>query len=75
MNKRINVYQYQLNDTQRYRAKLGKAKYISMVDLKAGFYNIVFEEESSYDSMFVTYRGKFHWLKMTMGPTQTPAHF
>jgi len=26
-----------------------------MVDLKAGFYNIVFEEESSYDSTFVTH--------------------
>ncbi len=46
-----------------------------MIDLKAGFYNIPFEEQSSYDSTFVTHRGKFRWLKMTMGLTQAPAHF
>lgn len=46
-----------------------------MLDMKAGFYNIVFEESSSYDSTFVTHRGKFRWLKMTMGLTQAPAHF
>ena len=28
-----------------------------MLDLKAGFHNIVFEEKSSYDSTFATHRG------------------
>ena len=65
----MDEYQYQLNVTRRYRAKLGRAKWISILDMKAGFYNIVFEEESSYDSTFVTHRGKFRWLKMTMGLT------
>ena len=46
-----------------------------MIDLKAGFHNIPFEAESSYDSTFVTYRGKFCWLRMPMGLTQAPAHF
>ena len=46
-----------------------------MIDLKAGFHNILFEEESSYDSTFVTHRGKYRWLRMPMGLTQAPAHF
>ena len=46
-----------------------------MIDLKAGFHNIPFEQESSYDSTFVTHRGKFRWLRMPMGLTQAPAHF
>ena len=46
-----------------------------MLDLKAGFHNIIFEHESSYDSTFVTHRGKFRWLRMPMGLTQAPAHF
>lgn len=75
MNKRTDEYQYQLNDTRRYRAKLGRAKWVSMIDLKAGFHNIVFETKSSYDSTFVTHRGKYRWLRMPMGLTQAPAHF
>ncbi len=46
-----------------------------MIDLKAGFHNIPFENESSYDSTFVTHWGKYHWLRMPMGLTQAPAHF
>ena len=46
-----------------------------MIDLKAGFHNIPFEHESSYDSTFITHRGKFRWLRMPMGLTQAPAHF
>ena len=46
-----------------------------MIDLKAGFHNIPFEHESSYNSTFVTHRGKFRWLHMPIGLTQAPAHF
>ena len=69
VNKRIDEYNYQLNDTRRYRAQLGRSKWVSMIDLKAGFHNIPFEHESSYDSTFVTHRGKFRWLRMPMGLT------
>ena len=75
VNKRTDEYQYQLNNTQRYLAKLGRAKFVSMIDLKAGFHNIPFEGKSSYDSTFVTHRGKFRWLRMPIGLTQAPAHF
>ena len=54
---------------------LGRGKWVSMLDLKAGFHNIPFESISSYDSTFVTHRGKFRWLRMPMGLTQAPARF
>ena len=69
VNKWTAEYQYQLNNTRRYRAQLGWAKWVSMLDLKAGFHNIPFEATSSYDSTFVTHRGKFRWLRMPMGLT------
>lgn len=46
-----------------------------MIDLKAGFHNILFETDSSYDCTFITHRGKYRWLRMPMGLTQAPAHF
>ena len=51
----------------RYRAYLGRAKWISMIDLKAGYHNIPFEHESSYDSTFAMHHGKYRWLWMPMG--------
>ena len=46
-----------------------------MIDLKAGYHNILFEHESSYDSMFMMHHGKYRWLRMPMGLMQAPAHF
>ena len=63
----MDEYNYQLNDTRCYHAYLGRAKWISMIDLKAGYHNIPFEHESSYDSTFTMHRGKYHWLRMPMG--------
>ena len=65
----MDEYNYPLNDTRRYHAYLGRAKWISMIDLKAGYHNIPFEHESSYDSTIATHRGKYHWLRMPMGLT------
>ncbi len=42
---------------------------MSLIDLKAGFHNIKFEEESSYLSTFVCHLGKFRWLRMPFGLT------
>ena len=60
-------YKYQLNDMRQHQAWLGWAKWVSMLDLKAGFHNIPFENASLYDSTFVTHLGKFQWFKMPIG--------
>ena len=59
VNKWMDKYKYELNDMRQFWAQLGRAKWISMLDLKAGFHNILFESTSSYDLAFVTYQGKF----------------
>ena len=69
VNKRTSEYQYQLNKTKHYRSLLGHHKYVSLIDLKAGFHNIKFEEESSYWSTFICHLGKFRWLRMPFGLT------
>jgi hypothetical protein len=56
-----------LNKTRRYRGILGRHKFVSLTDLKAGFHNFKFDEESSYRSMFTCYMGKFRWLRMPFG--------
>ncbi len=48
---------------------------MSLINLKAGFHNIKFEESSSYQSKFICHLGKFRLLRMHFGLTQAPAHF
>ena len=67
LNKRTEAYNYTLMDTRCYRRKLGRAKLVLMLGLKAGFHNVPFEEASSYLSSFTTHRGLYHWLRMLMG--------
>lgn len=50
-------------------------RYATMLDLKAGYLNIPFEEQSSYLTTFITHRGKYRWRRMCFGLTQAPAHF
>ena len=40
-----------------------------MLDMKAGFHNVPFEETSSYLSSFTTHRGLYRWVRMPMGWT------
>ena len=75
VNKKTAEYQYQMTDTRQYRARLRRAKYVSLIDLKAGFHNIPFDHETSFNSTFSMHKGKYRWVRMPMGLTQAPAHF
>ena len=55
LNKRTEAYNYTLMDTKHYQRRLGRAKLVSILDLKAGFHNMPFEETSSYLSRFTTH--------------------
>jgi len=54
---------------------MGHRRYASLIDLKAGYHNIPFEEESSRFAIFTCHRGKFRWRRMPFGLTNAPAHF
>jgi hypothetical protein len=54
---------------------MGRRKFASLIDLKAGYHNIPFEPVSSRYATFVCHRGKFRWLRMPFGLTNAPAHF
>ena len=56
-------------DMHQYRGKLGRARYVSMLDLKAGFHNMPFERKSSYLACFMTHCGIYRWVHMPMGLT------
>ena len=56
-------------DMHQYHGKLGRARYVSMLDLKAGFHNVPFERKSSYLACFTTHRGIYRWVGMPMGLT------
>ena len=49
--------------------KLGRARYVSMLDLKAGFHNVPFERKSSYLACFTTHCSIYCWVRMPMGLT------
>ena len=72
---RMDKYDYQLNDTGRCHVQLVHAKWISMINFKAGYHKIPFKDESSYDSTFTMHCRKNHWLRMPMGLKQAPVHF
>ena len=46
-----------------------------MVDLKAGFHNVLLDYETSLMMTFVTHMGKFRWLRMPFGLQNAPNHF
>ena len=58
---------YQLNDARLYQVQLGQAKWVSMLEFKAGFHGILFEPASLYDLTFITHWGKFQWFRILMG--------
>ena len=67
LNKRTRIMQLPCRDVRRCRAMLGRAKYLSQVDLKAGYYNVPLAAESQRLTAFSTHGGTYYWTRMTQG--------
>ena len=48
---------------------------MSSIDLKAGFYNVPFDESTQLKTVFTTPLGRYKWKRMPFGLNQAPAHF
>jgi len=56
-------------------ARLGKAKYFTTLDLRAGYHHISLDDESIKKTAFITPFGKYEYKRVPFGLTQAPAYF
>ena len=54
---------------------MGRRRFASLIDLKAGYHNIPFDPETNKYAIFTCHKGKYKWLRMPFGLTNAPAHF
>jgi hypothetical protein len=64
-----------MSDVAKVKLGLGRAAFISKIDLKAGFFNVPLAEESQRYTAISCMVGRFYWRRMTMGMCNAPAHF
>lgn len=75
LNKRTKVMRLPCTDVRRCRATLGRAAYLSQIDLKAGYFNVELSPESRPLTAFVTPGGVYYWRRMTQGLQNAPGWF
>ena len=56
-------------------SKLGKAKYFTTLDLRAGYHHIALDDDAIKKTVFVSPFGKFEFLHVCLGLAQAPASF
>ena len=56
-------------------AQLNGAKYLSTLDLQAGYHHIPLDESSMPKMAFTSLFGNYEFIKVPFGPMQAPAYF
>lgn len=67
LNKALKRERYQLPVMDEILPDLAKAKVFSKVDLSAGYWHVVLEEESSKLTTFQTPFGRYRWTRLPFG--------
>lgn len=75
LNKCTKVLHYPMADVAKVKLALGRAKYLSKIDLKAGFFNVPLAKESQRYTALSCTAGRFYWKRMIMGMCNAPVHF
>ena len=54
---------------------MGKAKFLTTLNLRAGYHHIALDDDAIRKTAFVTPMGKYEYLKVPFGLTQTPTYY
>ena len=75
LNKITRTYIWPMPRAEDIFAKLGKAKFFTTLDLRAGYHHIALTKDSIKKTGFCLNFGKFEYLKVPFGLAQAPAYF
>ena len=75
LNKITRTYIWPMPRAEDIFAKLGKAKYFTTLDLRAGYHHIALDKNSIKKTGFCLPFGKYEYLKVPFGLAQAPAYF
>ena len=75
LNAITRTYVWPMPRVEDIFAKLGKAKFFTMLNLRSGYYHIALGDDAIKKTAFVMPLGKYAYLKVPFGLAQTPTHF
>ena len=75
LNKVTRKFIWPMPKVEDIFSQLNGAKYFSTLDLQAGYHHIPFDEPSIPKTAFTSPFGKYKYIKVSFGLTQSPAYF
>lgn len=72
LNKAIMRSHYPLPTIEQVTPQLTKAKVFTVLDAKTGFWQVKFDQQSSYLTTFNTPFGRYRWIRMPFGISSAP---
>jgi len=75
LNENTIPDRYPMQDTSVILSSHGKAEYFSAIDLESGFHQILMKETYIEKTLFSINNGKYEFLRMPFGLTNTPRIF
>ena len=72
LNRAIMRCHYPLPTIEQVAMRLNKAKVFTVLDAKAGFWQVKLDQQSSYLTTFNTPFGRYRWLRMPFGISSAP---
>ena len=75
LNTITRTYVWPMPSAKDIFAKLGKAKFFTMLNLRSGYHHIALDDDAINKTAFVMPLGKYKYLKVPFGLVQVPAYF